>query len=161
MSAEEWRPIEGFPGYEVSSLGRVKSLRRREPHILRPCTNRGYRLVSLAGPRGARTKKVHQLVADAFDRPRPSLKHEVRHLNGIRGDDRAENLRWGTRSENMQDALVHGTHHNAAKVECSQGHPYDEENTYVLPSRPTQRYCRTCHRLNAIERREFSGGAAA
>lgn len=37
-------------------------------------------------------------------------------------------------------------HHNAVKTHCPHGHPYDAENTKRIPSRPTARYCRACHR---------------
>ena len=51
---------------------------------------------------------VHRLVCAAFHGPQPP-GHQVRHLNGIRDDNRAANLRWGTIAENMRDKLAHGT----------------------------------------------------
>jgi hypothetical protein len=56
-----------------------------------------------------RTHYVHQLVAEAFHGPRPEGQ-EVRHKNGKCRDNRADNLHWGTRQQNIMDAIGHGTH---------------------------------------------------
>ena len=65
---------------------------------------------------------------------------------------RAENLRRGTpprREKNPKCAQWQRT-----KTHCPRGHEYTPENTYVLPSRPNARYCRTCHREQTRERRK-------
>jgi len=54
------------------------------------------------------SRRVHVLVCEAFHGPRP-VGQEVRHLNGNKRDNRAENLRWGTRDENVADMIRHGT----------------------------------------------------
>jgi len=54
-------------------------------------------------------KGVHQLVLRAFVGPRPTPKHETRHLNGEPTDNRPENLKWGTSKENKADMRKHGT----------------------------------------------------
>lgn len=105
MSRETWRPIEGLPGYEVSSLGQVRSWRapfgrgrRSEPLVLKPRTNhKGYLRVNLGG----RTRKVHRLVLEAFVGPCPE-GHVADHRNRDRSDARAANLRWVTPAENNQ-----------------------------------------------------------
>ena len=51
----------------------------------------------------------HCLVTEAFYGPRPSSDHEAAHGNGISTDNRAENLSWKTRTENMKDRDLHGT----------------------------------------------------
>lgn len=110
---EVWRPAFGFTGYEVSNLGSVRSYRpsgpnrrmRTEPVYLKPFFVDGYPRVNLTKGRGV---TVHRLVAEAFIGPRPPGA-ECRHLDGNRKNPRADNLRWGTRSENMQDAVAHGT----------------------------------------------------
>lgn len=53
--------------------------------------------------------KVHTYVCEAFHGPRPSPDHVVRHLNGNNTDNRAENLAWGTKTENQADRVLHGT----------------------------------------------------
>ena len=119
---EEWRPVSGYEGlYEVSSLGRVRSLPRVWEQVskhgtlhkhtssgrtLKPgLTRQGYPSVVL-GRR--RTRLVHRLVAEAFLGPCPAGK-EVRHLDGTRTNNTISNLAYGTRSENIADAKLHGT----------------------------------------------------
>lgn len=52
---------------------------------------------------------IHALVMDAFGKPKPSKAHEIRHLNGNRRDNRIENLAWGTKQDNYNDSVRHGT----------------------------------------------------
>lgn len=111
---EEWRAIPGREGrYEVSSLGRVRSLRfinrhtdvlRHVPRVLATFKTAGYRRVTM----GDEQRQVSHLVAEAFVGPRPA-GHEVCHLNGIQDDDRPENLAYGTPRENAQQRAAHGT----------------------------------------------------
>jgi len=120
MPTEQWRPCVGWPDYEVSDLGRVKSIGRWRPHnrykgklmwwkekILKPGkkTNRGdYLFVVLTGQVAV---TVHLLVAEAFIGPRPPGMY-VRHLNDIPGDNRPANISYGTQQDNMDDAARNG-----------------------------------------------------
>jgi hypothetical protein len=77
---------------------------------LMPSMSRGYERVTLYYPNGKRrTVAVHVLVCTEFHGPRPSPLHEVRHLNGVKTDNSATNLIWGTKEENEADKLLHGT----------------------------------------------------
>jgi DNA-binding CsgD family transcriptional regulator len=101
--------VVGWEGlYSVSSDGRVFSVRRRR--VLTPGTNprTGYLCVSLCRDGKSVCRTVHSLVLSAFH-PRPSPYHECCHNNGVRTDNRLENLRWGTRAENSADRIAHGT----------------------------------------------------
>jgi len=100
---EEWRAIPGYPDYLVSDHGRVRSLRRGAPRILRGGYSRGYPTANIYG----RTVRVHQLVLFAFVGPRPR-GGECLHGDGNPHNNRLENLRWGTRGENIKDAVEHG-----------------------------------------------------
>lgn len=144
----EWRPVVGYEAnYRVSSDGQVKSLPRNTTRggFLRAAIGKqGYPEVSLWLAGRSRTFKIHQLVAAAFLGPRPEGL-VVRHLNGNPADNRLSNLCYGTPEENGLDSVAHGTNRNAAKTRCPAGHEYDESNTYSPPSRPRQRYCRTCN----------------
>lgn len=98
---EEWREIEGHPGYEVSSEGRV-----RGPWGLRALTDNGFGYLKLNLQN--KTLKVHQLVANAFLGPVPE-ELVVAHKNGIKTDNRAENLQVTTRHANALHMRAHGT----------------------------------------------------
>lgn len=109
---EEWRPVVGWEGqYEVSNLGRVRSLNRWIPAVnryrgraLKGTPDRdGYLKVNLRNTLGGvKTRMVHTLVAEAWIGPRP-LRHDVCH--GPRGvtDNSPTNLRYDTRAGNEAD----------------------------------------------------------
>ena len=105
--SEEWR-LSYRGCFEVSNRGVVRHAVTKR--IYRPTTMNGYKKVSLSV--GVRTNKfkmfyVHRLVAAAFLGDPPTRKHEVNHLNGIRDDNRVENLQWVTRSENNVHSYEH------------------------------------------------------
>lgn len=94
---EEWRLVPGFPNYEVSALGQVRNANTR--NVLKPLRGpAGRPQVCLTG----RARRfIHQLVCEAFWGPRPE-GYTVDHLDGDRLNNRAENLEWCSRAENIQ-----------------------------------------------------------
>lgn len=156
---EEWRAIPGYGGYEVSDLGRVRSLDRWvqqqngsrrffKGQILRsrPFPRTGHRMVSLKRNSIGETFRVHKLVMLAFVGPRPD-DMQICHNNGIPDDNRLSNLRYDTASGNVRDAIRHGTQRNIRKTHCKSGHAFTTENTCVVPtSTGVQRKCRICSR---------------
>jgi hypothetical protein len=113
---EVWKDISGYEGkYQVSSVGRVKGVARKragggnvKERILKPAiTENGYYFVTLYIDGIAKRKKIHRLVAQTFI-DNPDGKPEVNHINGVKTDNRAENLEWATRSENQTHAVRHG-----------------------------------------------------
>lgn len=125
MPRERWQPVVGFEGlYEVSSLGRVKSLHghnRQRGHILRTPLAGGcggkYPSVSLCRDGGQRCNPVHKLVAAAFLGSRPT-GHEIDHVNGKKTDNRASNLEYVTVIENHARARRLGL----LRAACGEDH---------------------------------------
>lgn len=101
----EIRPIPGWPGCEISSDGRVwKSGIEKAISI----ANTGYKVVQFWRDRRNYTYSVHRLVLEIFVGPCPE-GCEALHKDGDRTNAKVENLRWGTRKENVADAIRHGT----------------------------------------------------
>lgn len=103
---EEWRAIRGFPAYEVSDLGRVRRVKTQtgKPlnRVLRtPPQSNGYARVSLSVQNHIVSRMVHVLVAEAFFGPRPE-NMVIDHVNGVRVDNRRENLEYVTHVENVR-----------------------------------------------------------
>lgn len=156
-TAETWCPVPEFEGrYEVSDQGRVRSLDMRigagsptgtrllRGRVLKQYADQGYARVVLTvnGKRHMRT--VHRLVAAAFLGPRPDGM-ETCHNNGDSLDNRVENLRYDTHSENQLDVVRHGRHNAAKRTHCKHGHEYTPENIYRRPG-TRARLCRECRR---------------
>jgi hypothetical protein len=103
---EEWRPIPGRDGYEVSSEGVLRRKKKSGEYraIATSATPKGYRRASVAG----KNCLVHRLVLLAFRGP-PAPGMEAAHLNGRPFDNRIENLEWTTRKANHAHKIQHGT----------------------------------------------------
>lgn len=104
---EEWRPVVGFEGwYEVSDLGRVRSLHRDPPHIMRPCPNdNGYYHFGASMPGKKKTLRVHQAVAKAFI-ANPLGLPDVNHLDMNKANNAASNLEWANDHSNQAHATA-------------------------------------------------------
>jgi hypothetical protein len=118
---EEWRTISVRPNYEVSNLGRIRN--RQTLQVLRfSKLPKGYSLVSLRGEGRSKSFKVARLVATAFH-ANPEKLPQVNHINGIKDDDRAENLAWVSPSDNIQHAWNNGLYPRKHKI--FRGHKLD------------------------------------
>ncbi|UXO93890.1 HNH endonuclease [Pseudanabaena phage Pan2] len=161
---EIWLPVKGYEkSYEVSSLGRIRSLdrfvnlrqglKRKAPgKLMNPSVNnQGYLTVTLGAESGPKNYKLHKLVATAF-LGEPKEGQEVRHLDGNPQNNAIENLAWGTHSENMQDQIAHGNHWWKNKTHCKRGHEFSIENTRI--GRDGKRHCRACARASTAKYKE-------
>lgn len=114
---ERWLPVPGYEGlYEVSDMGRVRSIRRGGA-ILANCTDySGYPVVQLSRAGSRKPHTTHRLVCRAFHGEQPNpLHNEVAHLDGDRTNARADNLSWVSKVENHAHKRVHGTHQSGEK----------------------------------------------
>lgn len=153
---EIWLPVPGWEErYRVSSLGRLRSLKREGESYGRTgvvhkgtVTGSGHVRVLLRRPGQRQSVGLHRLVLEAFVGPCPD-GYEALHSNGVASDNRVQNLRWGTRSANVRDAVRHGTHHNTAKTKCVNGHNLTQPNLTKWSIDHGVRNCLACARARA------------
>lgn len=129
MDSEEWRDIQGSPGYSVSNLGRVRSPRGL---ILKAQSNGRYGYLWLQLTR-RRTEYVHRLVAAAFIAPIEGM--DVDHRDGDTSNNCASNLRVLSHAENMRAQRERTT-------VCRRGHSLSDAVWYG-----GRRTCRTCRKM--------------
>ena len=145
---EIWRPVVGFPDYDVSNLGRVRSWyasssakRRGKPKILAQTVgSKGRMVISIHRDKKIFTRRIHRLVAQAFI-PNPENRPQVNHLTGLYTDNRQGNLEWATKATDLEHAMKyglvpHGIDHALAKItpeivreiraRCANGEPQPE-----------------------------------
>ena len=159
LEGEAWRAVPGWAGmYEVSDLGRVRSLRRYrcKGRILRfGTTHNGYLTATFSGNGRREARTVHRIVAEAFIGPRPADMHTC-HIDGDQTNNAVTNLRYATQAENERDKRRHGTQHNLNKTHCPYGHPYSGDN--LVGRGNGGRRCKTCHREQQQARRLAAKG---
>lgn len=136
MNKEIWKDITGYEGlYQVSDQGRVKSLKRKDclgrtiqERILKTKIDRyGYLQLNLHAYGKQKTLTVHRLICEAFNE-NPEGKPEVNHINENKTDNRACNLEWCTRKENVN----HGTRNErVAKANSKQVWQYTLDGELV------------------------------
>ena len=99
---ETWKKIAGYEGmYEVSDLGRVKSLKHGKEKILKPQKiNNGYLLVDLYKDGHKKQKYIHRIVAEAFIQ-NPQCLETVNHRDEVKTNNAASNLEWMSPADNV------------------------------------------------------------
>jgi len=156
---ENWRSVVGFEGsYEVSDLGRVRSLDRiiirkdgmhvsLKGKILKHSHNpKGYCQLIL-NP-GNNNRKIHTLVLEAFVGPAPPGL-ECRHADGDKTNNRLNNLSWGTGSENTLDRVRHGNDHHHRRTNCPLDHSLKLPNLVAIQWEKGYRTCLACSRARS------------
>lgn len=124
IGIEVWRKIDSAPNYEVSNLGRVRSVHRSvctngyrpdDVAILKPIYRgkSGYYCVNIHVNGGRRMVNIHRLVALAFiENPRPKVFNMINHIDGNKTNNRVDNLEWCDCSMNMIHAYKNGLQKN-------------------------------------------------
>lgn len=126
MVEETWCDIPGFSGYQASDAGRIRSTDRmledrlgrkrfKKGVMLRPAPSASGHLSVVLG-RKVGTKSVHTLVLSTFVGPRPKGL-DILHLNHNPGDNRVSNLKYGTRTENLNHDYATGARRRSFPVE--------------------------------------------
>jgi hypothetical protein len=146
-SKDDMTLIKDYPHYSVSRNGEVYSW--ATSRILKQSNRGGYRVVTLSSGGVAKTHTVHRLVAKAF-LENGENKRTVNHINGIKHDNRVENLEWATYAENERHSfdVLGKTANNIGvhKSHCIHGHPYSGDNLRIGTD---GRYiCKSCIRNN-------------
>lgn len=152
MQNEIWKDIEGYVGlYQVSNLGRIKSLANRSNHkdevILKPATVQGYKKVNLYKNSNGKIYPVHRLVATAFI-SNEFNKEEVNHIDGNKNNNCVENLEWNTKKENQIHCVKTGLRimpkginsklsKKVAKIDIQNGKIIEIYNSYREAERMT------------------------
>lgn len=171
-TAERWRAIPGRDGYQVSDMGRVRSVDREVRHRNGTVQHRRGQIVrAFPIPRGylavftggrLPSAYVHRLVLEAFVGPCPAGM-QCLHGNDDPSDNRLVNLRWGTPVENAQDMVSRGRKAEMRRTQCPAGHPLAAPN--LVRSELPSRKCRACNcahsRLQRLRRQGQTGDFTA
>lgn len=117
MGIEIWKDVVGYEGlYKISNFGRIQTLpislfsvdgrklTRKRCFSKGSKDLHGYCRFDLKKGGVVKTIKIHRLVAEAFI-PNPENKEQINHINGVKNDNRVENLEWVTASGNIRQAF--------------------------------------------------------
>lgn len=120
---EIWKDIKDYEElYQVSNLGRIKSLTRYKKILKLNLTTNGYYKISLCKNKKIKTYLVHRLVGIAFIK-NPHNLSQINHKDGVKTNNSTYNLEWVTCSQNIKHGFEKGLQYNSNKKEisCSNG----------------------------------------
>lgn len=123
---EIWKPFPLAPKYLVSNKGRIKS---PKGNIMKGYFHRGYIRTQIAGLGQLPNHRIVMLTFKPIDNPNDFV---VDHINGVKNDNRVENLRWVWQSENFQFADIEYTDIKEIIGDLVQKYGYDELKKHLL-----------------------------
>lgn len=121
LEGEIWIKCYLSPAYEVSNMGRI---REKKTKLLLQGTinkNTGYHFTSILN----RNHRTHRLIINSFDYKEDADKYTVDHINGIRSDNRLENLRWVSSEDNVMLMLLNRADLNKELTRIIQNRGYE------------------------------------
>ena len=128
MLTEQIMPIDGIPNAYISIDGKVwRNGKEKTIFVGRS----GYKQCVFSINNKTINRLIHRLLLEAFVCKCPEGKEGL-HINGNPLDNRLENLRWGTRKENVQDAILHGTATIGTKNKQAKFNKQDLENVALM-----------------------------
>ena len=136
---EEWKNIPEFEGYQISNIGRVRSIDRfsgnrkgiiKGKELVQTSNKRRYLEVRLFKNNKSTAKVIHRLVANAFI-PNPESKPQVNHIDGNKLNNRVDNLEWMSNSENQKHAYSLGLQPSRAGENNSKAKLTDKDVTLL------------------------------
>lgn len=122
---EYWKQIKGYPHLFISRTGKVWTTtynRYLKPQL----SNRGYLRIGLNKDKVIKTVHVHRLVAEAFI-PNPDNLPQVDHIDGNKLNNKVENLRWVSQSENCRKSFKNATKPNKPIFCIETGKVYESK----------------------------------
>lgn len=122
LEGELWKVIPREPLFEVSNFGRVRNKQTKNLHQGTDKGKNGYIIVSILN----KPYRVHRLVMEAFEPVENSDTLSVDHINGIRTDNRLENLRWMPLEENIMAMISNRKDLNIELTRIIQKYGYEE-----------------------------------
>ena len=110
MSEEIYKIIPEFANYEISNFGNIRRFKSKKPLTPSLCKKTGYLMFDFCQNGNKYRKLVHRIVLSTFVENIEN-KEQLNHINGIKSDNRLNNLEWNTRSENQKHSILIGLRH--------------------------------------------------
>ena len=141
-NCHQWKQVKNFDHYLVNELGEIYS--HYSQRLIKPWDNtKGSMQITLTKNCKAHSLLLGRIVLEAFVGDRPEGM-ECCHNDGNYKDCSVLNLRWGTKSSNMQDKIKHGNNWQLNKTHDKYGHEYNKLNTIIR--KRGDRECKACTR---------------